>query len=69
MNLPKDLKPLHHCDQKVDVLDHELGKHLPLNLDLRPVLRQVRDQLERTQVSEKVWCAENLLPKEQLLEF
>ena len=69
MNLPKDLILLHHCDQKVDVLDHELGKHPPLNLDLRPVLRQVRDQLEHIQVSEKVWCAENLLPMEQLLEF
>jgi hypothetical protein len=53
----------------VDGLNHELSKPLPLNLDQRQVLRQVRDQLGRIQESVKVWCVENQLPMELLLEF
>ena len=48
----------------VDVLDHELNMHPPLNPDLLQVLRQVRDRPVHIQVSEKVWCVENLLPTE-----
>ena len=53
----------------VDVLDHELNMHLPLNLDRRQVLHQVRDQPVRIQVSVKVWYVENLLPMELQLVF
>ena len=69
MSLPKHLKPLHRYDQKVDALNHGLSTPLPLNLDLRQVLRQVRGQLGRTQESVKVWCVENQSPMEQLLVF
>ena len=50
-------------------LNHELSMPLPLNLDQLQVLRQVRDQLGRIQESVKVWCVENQLPMELLLEF
>ena len=69
MSLPKHLKLLRHCDQKVDALNHGLSRRLPLNLDLRQVLRQVRGQLGRIQESVKVWYVENQSPMEQLLVF
>ena len=48
----------------VDVRCHGQDKHPPLNLDQHLKQHLTRVQLERTQVSEKVWFVENLLPME-----
>ena len=63
------LKLPHHCVQRVDGQCHALNMHLPLNLDLRQVLRRVRDQLGHIQVNAKAGYVENQLPRELLLEF
>ena len=55
-------------DQREDGQCRGLNMHLPSNQDPRRGLRPTLVLLARTQVSEKVWCEENLLTKEQQSE-
>ena len=58
---------LHHCDQKEDDLNHGQDMRCLANLDLHPVIHQVRGQFVRTLKSETDECAENHFPKALLL--